>query len=166
MTTKIDSDTSIAGPTEASGIQRPRAAIYSMASIAGSGNADQIRELRVYAEERGWDVVGDFSDVVLILEEANKGRIDIIICWSLDQLPTLSYMFEMGRMLRERSVRLIAFRESVDTRTESGRLLTTILQSMERITKRPMAKQTLGRTGTGSDAPPVGIRRRRIQRIS
>lgn len=124
--------------------QKPtRVAIYARVSTTGKGqDADlQVDELLEHARERGWAVVKvavddgasgakrDRAALQDVLEEIERGRVDVLLIWKLDRLArSLNHLLEVAEFLRARSVELVSTRDAhIDTTTPAGRFTLQIL---------------------------------------
>lgn len=73
--------------------------IYSRVSTGGQDCENQLAQLRQYAASQGWEVVGEYTDVVsgsasanarkglgTVLTLAHRHKFDLLLYWSLDRL--------------------------------------------------------------------------------
>jgi len=77
-----------------------KAAIYVRVSTDRQTVENQLSELRQIAERRGWEVVEEYRDAGIsgakgrdsrpgldqMLNDASKGRFDIVMAWAIDRL--------------------------------------------------------------------------------
>ncbi len=77
-----------------------KAAIYARVSTLDKGQDTgvQLRDLRSYAQARGWIIAGEYVDkgqsgakdrrpeLDRLMKDVRKRRIDLILCWRLDRL--------------------------------------------------------------------------------
>ena len=87
----------------------------------------QLRELRTYAERRGWEIVAEFSDQMSgakgrrpglqqLLDQANKQSFDAVLCWKLDRFGrSLPDCLSAIQELQSCGVRFIATSQGIDT---------------------------------------------------
>src|SRR5712691_500268 len=80
-----------------------RVAIYARVSTANNGQDPtmQTRELREYAERRGWTIAGEYVDVGIsgtkerrpeldrLMTDAHRRRFDAVLCWKFDRFCSL-----------------------------------------------------------------------------
>src|SRR5205807_2013796 len=116
--------------------QAKRAAVYSRVSTAGQTTANQLRELRAVAHQRGWNVVEVYEDKGVsgargrdrrpaldrLHRDAAQGRFDVIMAWSVDRLgrslhQLVGLMAEMGQL----GVGLYLHQQALDTSTPAGK---------------------------------------------
>jgi DNA invertase Pin-like site-specific DNA recombinase len=78
---------------------RKRTALYCRISTPDGrqDNQNQLRALRQYAIEQGWEIVGEYMDersgrradrpqFLKVMQDAKRGRFDVLLFWSLDRL--------------------------------------------------------------------------------
>jgi DNA invertase Pin-like site-specific DNA recombinase len=77
-----------------------RAAVYVRVSTDKQTVENQLRELRLIAERRGWEVVEEYHDAGIsgakgrkerpgldkMLQEAQRHRFDVVMAWAIDRL--------------------------------------------------------------------------------
>ena len=77
-----------------------RAGIYLRVSTSGQTTANQLRELRSVADQRGWQVAHVYEDNGVsgskgregrpafdkLHKDAAQGRLDLVMAWSIDRL--------------------------------------------------------------------------------
>jgi DNA invertase Pin-like site-specific DNA recombinase len=82
------------------GAMGKRAAIYAGVSTDKQTVENQLRELRHIADQRGWEVVGEYHDAGIsgskgrdgrpgldqMLKDASKRRFDVVMAWAIDRL--------------------------------------------------------------------------------
>ena len=120
-----------------------RAALYARVSTTGHGQdvGLQLDELRVVAEQRGWDVVAEISDKGIsgikrerpgldqMLELARQGKVDLVAVWKLDRLGrSLQHLLAVLDELTLLGVGFVSLRDTgIDTTSPQGRLLLQML---------------------------------------
>ncbi len=117
-----------------------RVAIYARVST-GEQNVDmQTRELKTYAELRGWQVVEVFEDkgfsgsttqrpgLKAILGAAKQRQFDIVLVWKLDRFGrSLKDLIVTIQGLVEIGVEFCSLKDSLDLTTAHGRLMLGML---------------------------------------
>lgn len=77
-----------------------RVGLYARVSTLDKGQDTevQLRDLRSYAEARGWSVISEYVDkgqsgakdwrpeLDRLMRDARKRKIDLVLCWRLDRL--------------------------------------------------------------------------------
>jgi DNA invertase Pin-like site-specific DNA recombinase len=74
-----------------------RCALYSRVSTADQSVDLQLNDLRIYAERRGWEVLGEFTDhgvsgsrdrrpaLDKMMAAAHERRVDAVVVWKIDR---------------------------------------------------------------------------------
>lgn len=131
-------------------MKKERVAIYTRVSPKPkeknerSTSLDNQKEIvEKYAEARGWSHTQLYQDEMysgrnegrpalkLLLEDARKRRIDIIIVYKLDRFfRSLKHMINTMQELEEIGVKFISVKENIDFSTSAGRLMFHIISAM------------------------------------
>jgi DNA invertase Pin-like site-specific DNA recombinase len=119
-----------------------RVAIYARVSTANNGQdpAMQTRELREYAERRGWTVAGEYVDVGIsgtkekrpeldrLMADAHRRRFDVVAVWKFDRFArSVSHLLRALDTFRVLGIEFVSLSESLDTATPAGRMVFTVL---------------------------------------
>lgn len=119
--------------------QQKRCALYSRCSTSTQDPSLQQTELRQVAEQRGWHVVIERTDIGSgkrasrpgideIRELARRGKLDLIVVWRLDRLGrSLKNFLDVLQELRDAKVNLVSLREGFDLETSMGRAMAQLL---------------------------------------
>jgi DNA invertase Pin-like site-specific DNA recombinase len=113
-----------------------RAVIYCRVSTtAGQSVEMQLRDLRQLAEQRGFEIVGEYCDEGVsgssdsrpqldrMLADAQRGKFQAILIWRLDRLGrSLQHLVRLFESFRAWNVALISFGEGLDFSTSMGKL--------------------------------------------
>lgn len=119
-----------------------KVAFYVRVSTQVQSTAMQIEELTAAAERFEWNVVGVYDDTGFsggksaderpqlkrLLDDAKKRRFDLVAVWSVDRLGRS--VLDLVSILQEmhlRGVELFAFKQSLDTRSPSGKMMWQLL---------------------------------------
>lgn len=109
--------------------------IYTRVSTSDQSCELQIRELREFAERRGWNVIDVFEEKMSgtksnrpQLKELQKlvvsRKVDIVLIWKLDRLfRSLTDLLSVLQDWSDLGVELCSLKDAVDMSTSSGRLL-------------------------------------------
>jgi DNA invertase Pin-like site-specific DNA recombinase len=122
-----------------------RVALYARVSTS-NGHQDpemQLRELREYAERRGWQVAGEYTDhgvsgskesrpeLNRLVVDAHRRRFDAILVWKIDRFGrSLKHLVNALADLGAYGVAFISLRDNLDLSTPSGRLMFQIIGAM------------------------------------
>jgi DNA invertase Pin-like site-specific DNA recombinase len=123
----------------------PRIAVYARVSTAG-GHQDpemQLRELREYAERRGWEIVETYTDTGVsgskesrpalnrLMADACRRCFDAVLVWKLDRFGrSLRHLVNSLAELEALGVAFVSLRDNLDLSTPSGRLMFQIIGAM------------------------------------
>jgi predicted site-specific integrase-resolvase len=121
-----------------------RAAIYARVSTDENRQdpETQLRELRDFAERRGFEVVGEYIDHASgkteeranyrqLLEDARRRRLDVVLVWRYDRFArsTVALVNALAEF-RSLGVDFVSLQENVDTTTPQGELIFSIMASL------------------------------------
>jgi DNA invertase Pin-like site-specific DNA recombinase len=106
----------------------------------GQDTEVQLRDLRFYAQARGWVVVHEYVDkgqsgakdrrpaLDRLMDDARKRKIDLILCWRLDRLGrSLKHLILTLDELQGLGVGFVSYNENLDLTTSTGRLMFQLL---------------------------------------
>lgn len=114
----------------------PTLATYSRVSTADQRLDAQVDALRRYAASREGYALVEFSDHAIsgrkdrrpgldaLLAACRRGEVQVVVVAALDRLArSLSHLARLGEELGALGVELVSLRESIDTRTPTGRAM-------------------------------------------
>ena len=119
-----------------------RVAIYARVSTANNGQDPtmQTRELREYAERRGWTVAAEYVDTGIsgtkekrpeldrLMADAHKRRFDVVAVWKFDRFArSVSHLLRALDTFRVLGIEFVSLSESLDSATPAGRMVFTVL---------------------------------------
>jgi DNA invertase Pin-like site-specific DNA recombinase len=163
-----------------------RAAIYARVSTTNHGQDVnlQLRELRQFADARGWQIVGEYVDVGIsgskdsrpdlnrLMADAHKRRFDVIAVWRFDRFArSVSHLLRALETFNALGVAFVSLSEQMDTTTPAGKMVFTVLGAvaeLERslIVERVKAGLRNARAkGKRLGRPPVNVDAVRIGRL-
>ncbi len=118
------------------GPKSKRVGVYLRVSTGGQTVENQRRELHRVAEQRGWDIVGEYVDhgvsgatakrpqLDRLCHDVTQGRVDIVAAWSLDRLGrSLQHVVGLLAALAECNVAVYLHQQNVDGTTTAGRAM-------------------------------------------
>lgn len=121
---------------------KDKVGLYGRVSTTDKGQDPelQLKDLRAYANARGWKVFGEYVDIGesgskekrpqldRLMGDARKRRIDIILVWRLDRLGrSLKHLILTLDELQSLGVGFISYSENLDLTTSTGRLMFQLL---------------------------------------
>jgi DNA invertase Pin-like site-specific DNA recombinase len=113
-----------------------RVGIYLRVSTSGQTVENQRQALATVAEQRGWQIVGEYVDHGVsgakgrdkrpafdrLATDAGHGKLDLVAAWSIDRVGrSLGHLVEFMDELRSRGVGIYLHQQQVDTSTAAGR---------------------------------------------
>lgn len=113
-----------------------RVGIYLRVSTAGQTVENQRQDLLRVAEQRGWQIVGEYVDHGIsgtkgrekrpefdrIARDAAQGKLDMVAAWSIDRIGrSLPHLVTFMDELRQQGVGIYLHQQQVDTNTAAGR---------------------------------------------
>ena len=119
-----------------------KTALYARVSTADK-NQDpemQLRELREYCAQRGWEAAGEYVDVGVsgskdnrpelnrLMEDAKNGKFDGVLVWRFDRFArSSSHLLRALETFQKLGVEFVSLNEAIDTSTPTGKMVFTIL---------------------------------------
>jgi DNA invertase Pin-like site-specific DNA recombinase len=122
-----------------------RVAIYARVSTTNHGQdvGLQTRELRQFAEARGWKITGEYSDAGVsgakdsrpelnrLMADAHKRRFDIVCVWRFDRFArSVSHLLRALETFKALGIDFVSFSEQMDTSTPAGKMVFTVLAAV------------------------------------
>ncbi len=124
-------------------VHRPfRAAFYGRVSTTNHKQdvGLQTRELRQFAEARGWQIFGEYLDEGIsgakdsrpelnrLMNDAHKRRFDVVCVWRFDRFArSVSHLLRALETFRALGLDFISFSEQTDTSTPASKMAFTVL---------------------------------------
>jgi DNA invertase Pin-like site-specific DNA recombinase len=100
----------------------------------------QTRELREYAERRGWTVAGEYVDIGhhghtekrpeldRLMADAHRRRFDCVVVWKFDRFArSVSHLLRALETFKARGIEFVSFSEQMGTSTPAGQMVFTVL---------------------------------------
>lgn len=115
---------------------KSKIAIYARVSTDEQTVDSQLRDLREFVGNRGWETAKEFVDVGVsgsrdsrpawneLWDAIQKGRVRTLVVHALDRLGrSLPHLVKIISTLTEKNVALVSFRENIDLSTSTGRMV-------------------------------------------
>lgn len=170
-----------------SGTGQPRVALYARVSTARDQDPQmQLDELRQVAVQRGWHVVGEFTDKGIsgtkdkrpqldrLMQLAHTGKLDIVAVWKFDRFArSTRHLVTALEDFRSKGIDFISLRDAIDTTTPTGRFTFSIIAAVAELERELIRERTIAgieaarRRGSRPGRPPVVFdveRARKLQR--
>jgi DNA invertase Pin-like site-specific DNA recombinase len=121
---------------------RARVAIYARVSTINHGQdvGLQTRELRQFAEARGWTAAGEYIDAGVsgakdsrpelnrLMADAHKRRFDVVCVWRFDRFArSVSHLLRALETFKALGIDFVSYSEQMDTSTPAGKMVFTVL---------------------------------------
>jgi DNA invertase Pin-like site-specific DNA recombinase len=119
-----------------------RVAIYARVSTTNHGQdvGLQTRELRQFAEARGWTVASEYIDAGVsgardsrpelnrLMADSHKRRFDVVCVWRFDRFArSVSHLLRALETFKALGIDFVSFSEQMDTSTPAGKMVFTVL---------------------------------------
>lgn len=153
-----------------------RAALYTRVSTAQQSDAMQTRELRAFAQARGWEIAGEFSDVGwsgarerrpgldALMQAARRRQLDAVLVWRFDRFArSTRHLLSALEEFRALGVAFISYQESVDTSSPLGEAMFTIISAIAQL-ERSLIRERIraGLAHARSQGVRMGRPRKRV----
>ena len=161
-----------------------RVAIYARVSTVNHGQdvSMQTRELRQFAEARGWSIAGEYIDAGVsgakdsrpelnrLMADAHKRRFDVVCVWRFDRFArSVSHLLRALETFKALGIDFVSYSEQMDTSTPAGKMVFTVLGAVAELERSLIVERvraglrnarakgkTLGRPRVGVDAASIG----------
>lgn len=99
----------------------------------------QLYDLRQIAAQRGWQLVGEYTDTISgakarrpgldrLLADARRRRFEVVLVWAFDRMArSVRHFLEVLDQLNHLSIEFVSFRENIDTGGPLGRAMVVIV---------------------------------------
>ena len=116
-----------------------RCVIYMRVSTVDQHPETQLHDLRLMAQQRGYDLVGEYTDRITgtkakrpglddLLRAARRGCFDVVLVWASDRLArSVRHFLEVLDELNHLGIEYVSFRENIDTGGPLGRAVVIII---------------------------------------
>ena len=163
-----------------------RAVLYARVSTANHGQdvTLQTRELRQFAEARGWQVAGEYVDAGIsgskdsrpelnrLMADAHKRRFDVVAVWKFDRFArSVSHLLRALDTFRVLGIEFVSLSESLDTATPAGRMVFTVLGAVAELERSLIAERVRAglrnarAKGKRRDRPRVAVDAAQVARL-
>ena len=116
-----------------------RCVLYMRVSTVDQHPESQLHDLRLMAQQRGYDLVGEYTDRITgtkakrpglddLLRDARRGCFDVVLVWASDRLArSVRHFLEVLDELSHLGIEYVSFRENIDTGGPLGRAVVIII---------------------------------------
>jgi DNA invertase Pin-like site-specific DNA recombinase len=125
-----------------------RAALYTRVSTIDQNPETQGIELRLFAQQRGYEIVHEYVDhgvsgtkvrrpaLDQLLKDANRHKFDAVLVWSCDRLArSTKHFLQVLDELSELGIQFLSKREALNTEGPLGRAILVIISAIAELEK-------------------------------
>src|ERR1700746_3414577 len=135
-----------------------RVAIYARVSTTNHGQdvSLQTRELRQFAEARGWHIVGEYVDAGVsgakdsrpelnrLMADAHRRRFDVVCVWRFDRFArSVSHLLRALETFKALGIDFVSYSEQMDTSTPAGKMVFTVLGAVAELERSLIVERVL-----------------------
>ena len=160
-----------------------RVALYFRVSTADQTPDAQIRELRIYAEQRGFDVVAEFVDTASgvarsrpeldrMMTVVRKRKVDVVLVWAFDRFArSTSHLATTLEEFQALGVDFVSYSQQIDTTTPAGKLTFHVLAAIaeferEMIRERVRSGMAVAKQRGTKSGNPLGRPKQTASQVS
>jgi DNA invertase Pin-like site-specific DNA recombinase len=160
-----------------------RAALYFRVSTADQTPDAQIRELRIYAEQRDFDVVEEFVDTASgatrsrpeldrMIAVVRKRKVDVVLVWAFDRFArSTSHLATTLEEFQALGVDFVSYNQQIDTTTPAGKLTFHVLAAIaeferEMIRERVRSGMAVAKQRGTKSGNPIGRPKQTASQVS
>jgi DNA invertase Pin-like site-specific DNA recombinase len=132
-----------------------RCALYARVSTSDQNTGMQLDGLRRLAEQRGWDVKGEFVDAGVsgskdrrpeldrLMAEVHRGRVDVVAVWRFDRFArSVRHLVMALDDFRARGVDFVSASDGIDTSTPTGRFTFHVIAGVAELEREIIRERT------------------------
>jgi DNA invertase Pin-like site-specific DNA recombinase len=152
-----------------------RVAFYARVSTSRDQDPQlQLDELHQVARQRGWQVVGEFTDKGIsgakdrrpqldkLMSLAHRGGVDVVAVWKFDRFArSTRHLVTALDDFRSRGIDFVSLRDAIDTTTPTGRFTFSVIAAVAELERELIRERTIAgieaarRRGSRPGRPPV-----------
>ena len=120
-----------------------KVALYARVSTNDQTVENQLIDLRRYAKERGWKIVGEFADrgvsgaktsrpeLDRMMDAARKRKFDTVLVWRFDRFArSVKHLVVALEEFKVLGIDFVSYQENIDTSSALGQAIFTIVAAM------------------------------------
>jgi len=136
----------------------------------------QLEGLRALAEQRGWEIVGEYVDtgysgskdrrpqLDALMQRVHRGGINIVAVWRFDRFArSVRHLVMALDEFRSRGIDFVSLNDNIDTSTSTGRFTYAVIAAVSELEREVIRERTRAgldsarRRGARIGRPPVRI---------
>ena len=141
-----------------------RAALYLRVSSVDQHPESQAYDLRQLAAQRGYEIVGTYTDRISgtkakrpglgdLMRDARRGKFDVLLVWASDRIArSVKHYLEILDELSRLNIEFVSFRENLDTGGPLGRAIVVIIAAIAELERNLIVERV-----------KAGMRRARLE---
>jgi DNA invertase Pin-like site-specific DNA recombinase len=130
-----------------------KAALYSRISTGDQHLETQLLDLRELAKQRGFEIVGEYTDVISgakskrpglerLMADARRRRFDVLLVAAFDRIArNVRHFLEVLDELHHLGVEFVSLRENIDTSGPLGRAMVVIVGAIAELERSLIAER-------------------------
>jgi DNA invertase Pin-like site-specific DNA recombinase len=120
-----------------------KVALYTRVSTADQSVDMQVLDLRLYCQQRGFEIYREYSDEGVsgtkdkrpaldeLMADARKRKFDAVICWRFDRFArSTKHLITALEEFRHLGIEFISYQENIDTSSPLGKAIFTIVSAI------------------------------------
>ena len=132
---------------------KKRAALYCRVSTTDQNPDTQLLDLREFAKQRGFEIVGEYTDVISgakskrpgldrLMSDARRHRFDVVLVAAFDRIArNVRHFLEVLDELHHLGVEFVSLRENIDTSGPLGRAMVVIVGAIAELERSLIAER-------------------------
>ena len=123
-----------------------RVAIYARVSTSAQTTETQLRDLKRYVTDRGWQVFNEYCDNGIsgtkdsrpalndLMNDARKRRFDVVLVWRFDRFArSTKHLILALEEFRNLGIDFVSYQENIDTSSPLGGAIFTIISAVAQL---------------------------------
>ncbi len=129
-------------------------ALYTRVSTFDQSVDMQLSDLRLYCEQRGFEIYKEYSDEGIsgtkdrrpsldeLMDDARKRRFDVVLCWRFDRFArSTKHLITALEEFRHLGIDFISYQENIDTCSPLGKAIFTIVSAIAELERNIIAER-------------------------
>ena len=139
---------------DTTGFVREKCAIYARVSTSDQSTESQLLDLRLYAQQRGWEIFREYCDHGIsgtrdnrpalndLMADARKRRFDLVLVWRFDRFArSTKHLILALEEFRHLGIDFVSYQENIDTSSPLGAASFTIISAVAQLERDIIAER-------------------------